>query len=135
MSVLFETVSSQQLIGSNCLAFHSSLRAVMAVSPTQAAKLAFITVLLYLASNYCLTLPVRRDSEDKMVLAASRKVALKGHPDKGGSHANPLKLNNGRAVWEEAKQKNAVSAQRADGHQATGPKTRGEKKASKWMGT
>ena len=79
----------------------------MAVSPTQATKRAFITVLLYLARNYCLTLPVSRDSEDKVVLAAFRKVALKAHPDKGGSHANLLKLNNARAVWEEAKQKNA----------------------------
>ena len=48
------------------------------------AKRAFVTVLLTLASACGIALEVPRDSEDKLLLDACRRVARKVHPDKGG---------------------------------------------------
>ena len=70
---------------------------IMAVSPLQLAKRALVTLLLALARQYDIpAIPINRDSPDKVVLDAFKKVARKVHPDKGGSHNDCLKLNAAR---------------------------------------
>ena len=49
----------------------------MAVNPKQAAKRAFVTILLALATTYGLLLQITRDSDDAAVLKAFRQVAVK----------------------------------------------------------
>ena len=56
----------------------------MAVGPVQAAKRAFVRVLLALAVVYNVELLITRDSSDTDVVKAYKKVSLKAHPDKGG---------------------------------------------------
>ena len=51
---------------------------------TQATR-AFVKVLLTLAKVYELALTVTRDSPEKDLLKAYKRVALKAHPDKGGT--------------------------------------------------
>ena len=63
----------------------------MPVSPVQAAKRAFVSVLLFVARHYGLALPVTWDATDDVLLSAFKKVALKAHPDEGGSHGAKTK--------------------------------------------
>ena len=48
-------------------------------------KRALVSVLLSLASAYCIITEINRDSEDDAILGAYRRVAKKVHPDKGGT--------------------------------------------------
>ena len=64
----------------------------MPASKLAAATRAFVSVLLALARAYDLALQVNRDSARDAILRAYRKVLLKVHPDKGGSHADTLRL-------------------------------------------
>ena len=48
----------------------------------QLAQRAFVKVLLAIAAAYIVIMQVNRDSEDKKLLKAFRRVALKVHPDK-----------------------------------------------------
>ena len=62
----------------------------------QAAKRAFVRVIVYLASVYGISANVNRDSPDADLMKAYRKVALRCHPDKGGSTAHIKQLNTAR---------------------------------------
>ena len=64
----------------------------MPASKLAAATRAFVSVLLALERAYDLALQVNRDSAHDAILRAYRKVLLKAHPDKGGSHADTLRL-------------------------------------------
>ena len=61
----------------------------MAVNPKQAAKRAFVTILLALATTYGLLLQITRDSDDAAVLKAFRQVARRAHRDADPHHACP----------------------------------------------
>ena len=67
-------------------AWNTSVPEMPGCSPLQLAKRALVKVLLTLASKYGVALQVNRDSEDKVVLSAYKRVALKAHPDKGGTN-------------------------------------------------
>ena len=58
----------------------------MPVSPLQAAKRVLVSLLLSMARQYNVTINANRDSPDKVVEQAFKKVALKAHPDKSGSN-------------------------------------------------
>ena len=84
----------------------------MPVSTVQAAKRAFVRVLLDLARRYRVKVVVNRDSLDKEVEAAYRRIVLQAHPDKGGATAHVSQLNKARDDWADAKK-----AQNSDGSQ------------------
>ena len=75
----------------------------MPVSVVQASKRLLVTLLLTLARRYHVTLTISRESDDKEVVKAFRKIVLKAHPDKGGSAGDAQKLNEARGAWEDAK--------------------------------
>ena len=75
----------------------------MGLSVVQAAKRAFVKVILALALQYELALKVNRDSEDSEVLAAYRRLSKKVHPDKGGRTEDQQKLQAAKDAWEDAK--------------------------------
>ena len=64
----------------------------MPVSPAQRAKRALVQLLHSLALLYRLSLALTSDAADAAVLRAFRKVALKAHPDKGGSTQHTTEL-------------------------------------------
>ena len=68
----------------------------MVASAAQLATRAFVKLLLAFASQYAVLLQLSRDSPDKEVLAAFRRVSKKEHPDKGGSKDAEQKLNAAR---------------------------------------
>ena len=70
-------------------------------SPLQLAKRALVKVLLTLATKYGVALQVTRDSEDKVLLSAYKRVALKAHPDKGGTNRDFQKLQAAKEKWEQ----------------------------------
>ena len=72
------------------------------VGPVQAAKKAFVRVLLHLASVYGVAANVNRESPDDDLMKAFRKVAFRCHPDKGGIAAHTKNLNVARDAWKEA---------------------------------
>ena len=75
----------------------------MAATLVQLAKRALVTLLLTFARQYQIPpLAINRDSSDKDVLNAFKKVARKVHPDKGGSKDDCQKLNNARDEWDKA---------------------------------
>ena len=74
----------------------------MPMSHKQLAKRAFVSVLLELSRSYNVAIDVTRDTADDILSRAFRKVALKVHPDKGGSEADQKRLNDARDRWEEA---------------------------------
>eukprot|EP00973_Karenia_brevis_P017977 2470553-Karenia_brevis.AAC.1 len=73
------------------------------VSAVQAAKRAFVCLLLSLARKYNVSLSINRDSSDRDVVKAFKKVSLKVHPDKGGTQEESQQLNAARQSWEDAK--------------------------------
>ena len=75
----------------------------MPTSKLALAKRAFVSVLLELARTYDVPTDVTRDSPDTVLLQAYKKVALKAHPDKGGSDIDQARLFAARDRWEEAK--------------------------------
>ena len=81
------------------LCSHSSLSAMSSSSLTQATR-AFVKVLLTLAQVYELALTVNRDSSEKDLLKAYKRVALKAHPDKGGANKDFKMLRAAREKWE-----------------------------------
>ena len=65
----------------------------MGCSAKDVAKRAFVALLLALAVVHSLAVKVNRESDDKDVLAAYRRVVLKVHPDnKGGKKKDFQKL-------------------------------------------
>lgn len=85
----------------------------MPVSVVQAAKRLLVTLLLIFARQYQVKLAISRDSCDKDVVKAFRKVCLKAHPDKGGRDGDAQKLNDAREVWENAKKSQSPQPQPA----------------------
>ena len=74
----------------------------MAVGPVQAAKRAFVRVLLALAVVYNVRLLITRDSSDTDVVKAYKKLSLKAHPDKGGKVEDQQALQEAKQAWEKA---------------------------------
>ena len=72
------------------------------LSNVQRAKRAFVVVLRFLATAYGLDVSVNRDSPDAAVTRAFRKVALRVHPDKGGSLVHSQELLEARDAWQQA---------------------------------
>ena len=75
----------------------------MPVSVIQAAKRFLVNLLLVFARHYQVTLTISRESEDKDVVRAFKKMILKAHPDKGGREGDAQKLNTAREAWDNAK--------------------------------
>lgn len=73
----------------------------------QLAKRAFVVVIRALAAVYAVAVSVTRDSTDQDVEKAFRKVAVRVHPDKGGSTSDSQKLHAARDAWRES-QKNTT---------------------------
>ena len=82
----------------------------MPVSPAQRAKRALVQLLHALALLYRLSLALTCDAADAAVLRAFRKVALKAHPDKGGSTQHTTELLAAKKDWDAAR---AVAASAA----------------------
>ena len=80
----------------------------MVLSAVQVAKRALVVLVRALAVAYGLTVNVNRDSSEKEVTAACRRVALRVHPDRGGSSRDQQRLNDARAAWEEARRQPKV---------------------------
>lgn len=74
----------------------------MVSSARQVAQRAFLTVLLEVARLYCLSTGVKRESTDKDLEAAFKRVSLKAHPDKGGCNTSFQKLIAAREKWQSA---------------------------------
>ena len=75
----------------------------MPVSPAQRAKRALVKLLHALALLYRLSLALTSDAADAAVLRAFRKVALKAHPDKGGSTQHTTELLAAKKDWDAAR--------------------------------
>ena len=69
-------------------------------SATILAKRALVRLLLSLATAYRVRVNVSRESEDKAVLTAYKRVALKVHPDKGGRTQDFQKLQDAKDKWD-----------------------------------
>ena len=93
------------------LCSHSPLSAMPSSLLTQATR-AFVKVLLTLAQVYELALTVNRDSSEKDLLKAYKRVALKAHPDKGGANKDFKTLQAAREKWEALR---ATKAERPAG--------------------
>ena len=75
----------------------------MVCSRALKAKRAFVAMLLSLAREYRLDLDINRDSDEKALNKAFRRVLVKIHPDKGGSTVKTQRLQEAREAWQEAK--------------------------------
>ena len=77
----------------------------MPASHFQQAVRAFVRALLTLARVYNLALVVNRDTPENELLKAYKKVALKAHPDKGGSAEHFRNLQEAREEWDTQRKK------------------------------
>ena len=68
------------------------------------AKRAFVSVLLKLAVEYGVAADVNRESDDKAISQAYRRVVRKVHPDKGGSKKKFQTLQVAKETWDTARQ-------------------------------
>ena len=75
----------------------------MPVSVIQAAKRFLVNLLLTFSRHYEVQLTISRESDDKDVARAFKKMILKAHPDKGGRDGDAQKLNTAREAWDNAK--------------------------------
>ena len=90
----------------------------MPVSPALAARRVLVGVLCRLAAVYNLVVKLTRDSPDQDVAAAFRRVALKAHPDKGGSKEHTQELLEAKSAWDNAKAKGAPGRPRQGAERA-----------------
>ena len=67
------------------------------------AKRALVSLIKAMAVQYHVIVMLNRDSPDAEVTRAFKKVALKAHPDKGGSTEDFRKLNEARESWEDCR--------------------------------
>ena len=93
----------------------------MVVSAAQLAKRVLVSLLRALAVTYNINVNCDRDSTDAVVIANFRKLALRVHPDRGGSTAHQAKLNDAREAWDKA---HKAKAGRPKGPGNTGWKAR-----------
>ena len=70
-------------------------------SPTDVAKRELVKLLKSLAVKYGVQLEVTRDSSDKEVVKAWRKVSLRTHPDKGGGAEDFARLSAANDTWQD----------------------------------
>ena len=71
------------------------------VSALDKAKRALVSLLRLLAAARNFVMTVDRNSSDKDVASAFRKLSAKVHPDKAGGNASEQKrLNSACAVWQ-----------------------------------
>ena len=104
-------------------------------SAAQLAKRALVSVLLRLAAWYRLAaLGVKRESEDKEVEAAFRKVVRRAHPDKGGTKERFQRLEEAYAVLSDPTRRRAYELLVAQYEQATGKGDKGGKGGSQGSG-
>ena len=73
----------------------------MVVGTVQAAKRALVKLLLALALTYSVTLKITRESSDRDVTAAFKRVALRAHPDKAGSTTDTQRLVGAKDAWTQ----------------------------------
>lgn len=78
--------------------------AIMPCSRLLLAKRALVSALLELAAAYRVATDVSRESEDKAVLKAYRRVVLKAHPDKGGDTRKFQSLQVAKDEWDSARE-------------------------------
>ena len=71
------------------------------VSSIDTAKRALVTLLKPLAGIYGLVVFLTRESSDKDLRSAYKKVSRKAHPDHGGLPEHQKALNTSRDAWEE----------------------------------
>ena len=74
----------------------------MVLSAVQIATRAFVKLLLAFAAQYKVAVTISRDSAEKDILAAYRRVVKKAHPDKGGKKEDQQKLQDATVDWESA---------------------------------
>ena len=74
--------------------------AIMGHSARESATRAFVSVLLLLARSYELVLAINRNSSERELLKAYRKLLLKVHPDKGGKESDQRSLQEAKERWE-----------------------------------
>ena len=91
----------------------------MPLSPALTARRALVRVLQFLAQQYQVTLRVTRDSCDKEVTKAFKKVAAKVHPDKGGSTKHTQELIAAKEAWDKAKEVGPVGRPEQGGRGAS----------------
>ena len=72
----------------------------MVLSAVQIAKRAFVKILLAFATQCQVSVNVSRDSADKDILAAYRRVVKKVHPDKGGKKEDQQKLQDAKRMGD-----------------------------------
>ena len=78
-------------------------------SAVDTGKRELVKLLRGLAQRYQLRLDVSRDSSDKEVSKAFKKVSLRVHPDKGGEQTDFQRLSAANDTWQElVKRKGAV---------------------------
>jgi hypothetical protein len=75
----------------------------MPASILDRAKRALVSLLLRLASAYGVALDVRRESDEKAILQAYRRIAKKVHPDKGGTKKSFQALQAAKEAWDSAR--------------------------------
>ena len=69
-------------------------------SETEVAKRAFVKLLRELAVKYEVPLPITRDSPNKDIEKAFRKVSVKAHPDEGGLLLDFQRMSASNDVWQ-----------------------------------
>ena len=74
----------------------------MPSSTVTVAKRALVSLLLRLAVAYHVVIAVNRDSADRVVTDAYKKVILKAHPDKGGRTKDFQSLQDAKETWVNA---------------------------------
>ena len=83
------------------------------MSPAGALKRELVTLLLFLARQTEITLPVSRESLDGQAKMAFRKVILRVHPDRlGGSMEHAKKVNDTWAKRQSAQRARAAARRR-----------------------
>ena len=70
-------------------------------SELDSAKRGLVKLLRSLAEKHGVQLVLTRDSTNKQVQQAFRKIALKVHPDKGGEQAAFQELSNMNDAWQD----------------------------------
>eukprot|EP00973_Karenia_brevis_P041466 5737303-Karenia_brevis.AAC.2 len=90
-------------------------------SLVQATKRALVTLLLALARQYEVMLSVNRDSTDRDVEKAVRKMMRHVHPDKGGRPEDCVELNDKRDAWNNAKEASGAGRPATGNRRAPGP--------------
>ena len=100
-------------------------------SEADIAKRELVKLLRALAAKYGVALTVARESAEKDVHQAFRKVSLKAHPDKGGAVADFQKLSAANDAWANACKNSARPGRPAGRPEAREPGTgRGQRPTS-----